>query len=113
MAIIAESSEIADDFIDIEAEPKEEILALGLETTNDKFIEAPNSLALCINKAEEEKPTLKDEDFKEKLVELGIEHFGRGAIEGVEVKEKGRFIDLQNEAQEKVDELQQIYVLIH
>ena len=81
---------------------------LILRPPNDKFIEAPDALALCIRKAEEEKPTLKDEDFEEKLVELGIDHFGRVAIEGVELKEKGGFIDLQNKAQAKVDELQQV-----
>ena len=89
MAIIAESSKVADEFIDIGGEPQEEFLALDLETTNDKFIEAPDALALCIRKSEEEKPTLKDEDFEERLVELGIDYFGRGV-------------------QAKVDELQQV-----
>lgn len=68
---------MAKDFFDTEVEPKEEFLALDLQTSDNSFIPAPDALALCLKKVEEGKPSLSDEDFEDRLIELGIESFGR------------------------------------
>ena len=77
LAIIAEGCDIADGFIDIENEHKEEFLKLDTETSNKNFLEAPDALAMCLAKSLGEPPALKDEDFERRLEELGIATFGR------------------------------------
>ncbi|MCO5551816.1 hypothetical protein L7F22_005319 [Adiantum nelumboides] len=76
LTAIAEASQVAKDFVDIEGESKEEFLALDLETSNEKFLEAPDAFEFCLKRA-----TLEDVDFKARLVELGIDKFGRNVLE--------------------------------
>ena len=77
LAIIAEGCDIAEGFIDIENEHKEEFLKLDTETSNKNFLEAPDALAMCLAKSIGEPPALKDEDFERRLEDLGVATFGR------------------------------------
>ncbi|MCO5567111.1 hypothetical protein L7F22_020796 [Adiantum nelumboides] len=80
LAIISEASQVAKDFVDIEGESKEEF-PLDLETSSQRFLEAPNAFEFCLKRVAEEEPVLKDEDFEATLVELGIGKFGRNIEE--------------------------------
>lgn len=94
LGIVAEGCDVAKGFIDIEEQKKDEFLALDLNTTNDSFIEANSALTLCLERVSEEPPTLKDEDFEDRLVQLGVQNFGRESFfkqsseGGKDVKEK-------------------------
>ncbi|MCO5595064.1 hypothetical protein L7F22_049101 [Adiantum nelumboides] len=81
LVAIAEASQVAKDFMDIEGESKEEFLALDLETSNQKFLEAPDAFEFCLKRVAEEEPAIKDVDFEARLVELGIDKFGRNVVE--------------------------------
>ena len=48
-------------FLDIENEHKEELLSLDSEVT-ENFVEAPNELSLCFQKAKEGEATLPSEE---------------------------------------------------
>ncbi|MCO5602592.1 hypothetical protein L7F22_056726 [Adiantum nelumboides] len=97
-AVISEASQVAKNFLDIEGESKEEFLALDLETSNKKLLEAPNAFDLCLKRVDEEEPVLKDEDFEAKLVELGIDKFGRNIEEPNKVNfVMGKKINLEHE----------------
>ncbi|MCO5615157.1 hypothetical protein L7F22_069446 [Adiantum nelumboides] len=112
LAAIAEASQVAKDFVDIEGESNEDFLALDPETSNQKFLEAPNSFEFCLRRVAEEEPALKDVDFKAMLVELGIEKFGRNVIEPDKINvDLGAKINLEHEGQIKADELQKIELL--
>ena len=77
LAIIAEGCDAAKGFVDIEEEPNEEFLKLDTDTSVESFVDANNALALCVRRANELAPSLKDEDFEERQVNLGIHNFGR------------------------------------
>ncbi|MCO5578707.1 hypothetical protein L7F22_032552 [Adiantum nelumboides] len=53
LAAISEASQVAKDFVDIEGESKEEFLALDLETSNQKFLEALDAFDLCLKRVAE------------------------------------------------------------
>ncbi|MCO5568437.1 hypothetical protein L7F22_022136 [Adiantum nelumboides] len=72
LTIVEASEEVVKDFLDIEGEPKEEFLALDLETSNQNFLEAPDPFDLCSKRVAKEESALKDEDFEARLVELGF-----------------------------------------
>ncbi|MCO5548784.1 hypothetical protein L7F22_002246 [Adiantum nelumboides] len=109
---IVEASQVAKDFVDIEGESKEEFLSLDLETSNQKFWEALDAFCLCLKRVVEEEPTLKDEDFKARLVELGIDKFGRNIVEPDKISsDMGAKINLEHEGQIEADELQKIELL--
>ncbi|MCO5553269.1 hypothetical protein L7F22_006790 [Adiantum nelumboides] len=102
---------VAKDFVDIEGESKEEFLALDLETSNQKFLEAPNAFEFCLKRVADEEPVLKDEDFEARLVELGIDN-----LEGI-LKSQTKLIltwkkkNLEQEGQIEANELQKIELL--
>ncbi|MCO5572059.1 hypothetical protein L7F22_025810 [Adiantum nelumboides] len=73
LTAIAQASQVAKDFVDIEGEFKEDLLALGLEVSY--------AFDLCLKRASEEEFALKDEDFEAGFVELGIEKFERNVVE--------------------------------
>ncbi|MCO5611799.1 hypothetical protein L7F22_066058 [Adiantum nelumboides] len=75
------ASQVAKKFVDIEGESKEEFLSLDLETSNQKFLEAPDAFGLCLKRVAKEEHALKDKDFEVRVVELGIEKFGRNIVE--------------------------------
>ncbi|MCO5580744.1 hypothetical protein L7F22_034614 [Adiantum nelumboides] len=111
-AAIAEASQVAKEFVDIEGESKEEFLSLDLETSNQKFLEAPDAFGLCLKRVAEEEPALKDEDFETRLVELGIEKFGRNIVEPDKINfDMGAKINLEHEGKIEADELQKIELL--
>ncbi|MCO5583885.1 hypothetical protein L7F22_037801 [Adiantum nelumboides] len=107
-----DTSQVAKDFVDIEREYKEEFLALDLETSNQKFLEAPYAFGLCLKRVAEEEPVLKDEDFEARLVELEIDKFGRNIVEPNKISsDMGAKINLEHEGQIEADELQKIELL--
>ncbi|MCO5599627.1 hypothetical protein L7F22_053733 [Adiantum nelumboides] len=109
---IAEPSQVAKEFVDIEGESKEEFLSFVLKTSNQKFLEALNAFGLCFKRVVEEEPALKDEDFVTRLVELGIEKFGRNIVELEKISsDMGAKINLEHEGQIEADELQKIELL--
>ncbi|MCO5575229.1 hypothetical protein L7F22_029028 [Adiantum nelumboides] len=109
IAAIAEASQVAKEFVDIEGESKEEFLSLHLETSNQKFLEALDAFGLCLKRVAEEELALKDEDFEARLVELGIEKFGRNIVKLDKISfDMGAKINLEHEGQIEADELQKI-----
>ncbi|MCO5610691.1 hypothetical protein L7F22_064932 [Adiantum nelumboides] len=102
IAAIAEASQV-------EGESKEEFLSLDLETSNQKFLEAPYAFGLCLKRVAKEESALKDEDFETRLVELGIEKFGRNIVEPDKINsDMGAKINLEHEGQIEADELQKM-----
>lgn len=57
LAIIVDMCISTKDFLDIENEHKEELLSLDSKVT-ENFVEAPNALSLCFQKAKEGEATL-------------------------------------------------------
>ncbi|MCO5595446.1 hypothetical protein L7F22_049488 [Adiantum nelumboides] len=107
-----EASQVAKEFVDIEGESKEEFLSLDLETSNQKFLEALDAFGLCLKRVAEEEPALKDEDLETRLVELGIEKFGRDIVKPDKISsDMGAKINLEHEGQIEADELQKIELL--
>ena len=49
----------------VENESTKDFLTLDIETSNEALIQAKNALALCVKKALDEGPTLRDKDFEE------------------------------------------------
>ncbi|MCO5550532.1 hypothetical protein L7F22_004019 [Adiantum nelumboides] len=112
LTAISKASQVAKDFVDIEGESKEEFLALDLETSNQKFLEALDVFNLCLKRVAEEALALKDEDFEAKLVELGSDKFGRNVIEPNKINfDMGAKINLEHKGQIEADELQKIELL--
>ncbi|MCO5613316.1 hypothetical protein L7F22_067592 [Adiantum nelumboides] len=112
LAAIAEASQVAKDFVDIEEESKEELLALDLETSNQKFLEGPYAFEFCLKRVAEEEPALKDADFEARLVEHGIGKFGRNVLAPYKINDDlGAKINLEHEGQIEADELQKIELL--
>ncbi|MCO5554974.1 hypothetical protein L7F22_008514 [Adiantum nelumboides] len=88
---------------------KEDFLALDLETSNQKFLEAPYAFDLCLKRVAEEEPALKDEDFEARLVEIGIDKFGRNVVEPAKINtDMGAKINLEHEGQIEADEMQKV-----
>ncbi|MCO5553925.1 hypothetical protein L7F22_007451 [Adiantum nelumboides] len=112
IAAIAKASQVAKDFVDIEGESKEEFLSLDLETSNQKFLEAPDAFGLCLKRVAKEELALKDENFEARLVELGIKKIGRNIVEPDKISsDMGAKINLEHEGQIEADELQKIELL--
>ncbi|MCO5568842.1 hypothetical protein L7F22_022543 [Adiantum nelumboides] len=112
LTIISKASQVTNDFVDIEGESKEEFLALDLETYNQKFLEGLDAFESCLKRVVEEEPVLKDEDFEARLVELGIDKFGRNIEERNKINfDLGKKINLEHEGQIEADELQEIELL--
>ncbi|MCO5568678.1 hypothetical protein L7F22_022377 [Adiantum nelumboides] len=112
LAAIAEASQVAKDFVDIEGESKEEFLALDLETYNEKFLEAPDAFEFCLKRVVEEDPALKDANFEARLVNLGIDKFGRNVLEPDKINaDLDAKVNLEHEEQIEANELQKIELL--
>ncbi|MCO5556003.1 hypothetical protein L7F22_009547 [Adiantum nelumboides] len=103
---------LAKDFEDLEGEAKEFFIALDLETSNEKFLEAPDAFEFYLKRVDEEEPALKYADFEVRLVELGIDKFGRNVLEPDKINANlGAKINLEHEGQIEADELQKIELL--
>ncbi|MCO5598363.1 hypothetical protein L7F22_052458 [Adiantum nelumboides] len=112
LAAIAEASQVAKDFVDIEGESKEEFLAPDLQTSNEKFLEALDAFEFCLKRVVEEEPALKDADFEARLVELGIDKFGRNVLKPHKINaDLGAKINLEHEGQIEADVLQKTELL--
>ena len=107
MAIIAESSELSRDFIDTEVEAKEKFLPLDLNTTNnEEFLRL--QMLWPIVKLSKKSPPSRMGTLRQNKLSLVIQNFGRGAIAGLEVSEKGGKIDLETSSLANLDELQEV-----
>ena len=81
------------DFLDIENEHKEELLSLDSEVTKN-FVEAPNALSLCFQKAKEGEASLPtEEEFIALQKSMGIFEVGR---EGLTPLDQGKEIGSSN-----------------
>ncbi|MCO5596978.1 hypothetical protein L7F22_051049 [Adiantum nelumboides] len=101
--------DVVKDFEDIEGELKEKFLALYLETTNQKLLEALYAFDICLKRVVEEKFALKDEDFEAKLVELVIHKFGRDVVEPNKINfDMDAKINLDHQGQIEANELQKL-----
>ncbi|MCO5586604.1 hypothetical protein L7F22_040545 [Adiantum nelumboides] len=108
---IAEASQVAKEFVDIEGESKEEFCHLSWRS-NQKFLKAPDAFGLCLKRLAKEEPALKDEDFETRLVELGIEKFGRNIVELEKISsDMGAKINPEHEGRIEANELQKIELL--
>ncbi|MCO5582496.1 hypothetical protein L7F22_036393 [Adiantum nelumboides] len=104
-----EASQVAKDFVDIKGESKEDFSALDLKTSNQKFLEAPDAFEFFLKRVVEEKPALKNVDFEARLVELGIDKFGRNVVEPDKTNAvMGAKINLEHEGKIEADEMQKV-----
>ena len=81
------------DFLDIENEHREELLSLDSEVTKN-FVEAPNALSLCFQKAKEGEASLPtEEEFIALQKSMGTFEVGR---EGLPPLDQGKEIGSSN-----------------